>query len=88
MIAEIYSSKSESLPFEGINSDLFRTTEGSLFSVPPKYSIYLNFLVNSKISSCSSFIFGLSGVGVNFSPFDSMLISDEVNCFVEMFFFI
>ena len=54
------ASKSLSLPFGGIQLDLFLIRDWSfLSSFPSKYSTSLTFRVNSILSSFNSCIFGL-----------------------------
>ena len=68
-------SKSSSLPCGGTKFDLFLTRESSLSSQPSKNSIKRILRVNSEISFVNSGMFELRGVGVNFNPFSSNLIS-------------
>ena len=68
-------SKISSLPCGGTKFDLFLTRDSSSSSHPSKNSTRRTVRLNSDISFDNSCMFEFRGVGVNFNPFSSNLIS-------------
>ena len=75
VVLAIKLSKISSLPCGGTKFDLFRTRDSSSSSHPSKNSTRRTLRVKSDISFDNSCMFEFRGVGVNFSPFSSNLIS-------------
>ena len=63
------------LPLGGVKLLLFATIDSSSFSESRKNSANLNLRQNASVSFVISSKFLIRGVGVNFSPFSSILIS-------------
>ena len=84
-IVEIYLSRAAFLSECGIKLLLFLTSDLSLSSVPSKYSISLSFLLNYFKSSVSFSAFPAGGVGVNFNPLFSKVISESLSCLCDRF---
>lgn len=77
-------SRFSSLLLSGMKSLLFLTIDSSFFCFRPlKYSASLNRLIKFCMSTFSSSIFAFWGVGQNFKPFSTILISSRDNFLFE-----